>query len=682
MKKFSLLISMLIFMVSCSQQQITEDMGKISEKTITSTIEKVKNIAMGSDAELIEKGIRHASKFWKDCDGSEADFQAFCIDNFAKTAVEKELLFEKIQRNLEILYGNYNMINLQLKEPLHLAKGEPTDIDERFGALDPYAHFSDDMFQSKIAFVVLLNFPFYTLEEKNELGKNWTRQEWSYARLGDVFNSRVPASINQQIAKDATTSENYISNYNIVMGNLRNENNEQLFPDGMSLISHWGLRDELKSNYANADGNGLEKQRMIYNIMKQIVNQTIPQQVINNEEYIWYPFSNKVLKNNQIVDYTKEPDTRYEMLFNNCKSLMAADTYCPTYSTYLQRAFNQAMEVSDVEIQKMFTEFIASDEIKNVAQLIEKRLGRELEPFDIWYDGFKSRSTINEEDLSKKTRALYPNTKSFEKSLPALLERLGFSHDSAQNICRKIVVDASRGAGHAWGAQMRSDKAHLRTRVAENGMDYKGYNIAIHEFGHNVEQTISLNYVDNYIMNGVPSTAFTEALAFIFQVRDLDFLDIVSLENTEKDALQTLDVFWGCYEIMGVSLVDLYTWRWLYNNPDATIEDLKNNVLHNAKEVWNHYYAPILGEYDSPILAIYSHMIEIPLYLPNYPYGHLVQFQLEGFLKNKNIGEELLRIYPIGRLTPNLWMQNAVGCDVSIQPMLEATMYAVKDLEN
>lgn len=681
MKKIFLLISTLIFAFSCSKKQNIEDMGKISEKTITSTIEKVKNIAMGSDAELIEKGIRHASKFWKDCDGSEADFQAFCIDNFAKTATDKELLFEKIQRNFEILYGNYNVINLQLKEPLHLVKYELTSIDEQFGSFDPYAHFSDDMFQSKIAFVVLLNFPFYTLEEKNVLGKNWTRQEWAYARLGDVFNSRVPANINQQISKNATNSENYISNYNIIMGNLRNENGDQLFPNEMSLISHWGLRDELKSNYANTDGKGLEKQRMIYNIMKHIVNQTIPQQVINNKEYVWYPSSNKVLKNNQIVDYKKEPDTRYKMLFNNCKSLMSADAYCPTYSTYLQRAFDQAMEVSDVEIEKLFTKFIASDEIKNVAQLIENRLGRKLEPFDIWYDGFKSRSTINEEDLSKKTRMLYPDTKSLEEHLPTLLEKLGFSSDSAKNICEKITVDASRGAGHAWGAQMRSDKAHLRTRLTENGMDYKGYNIAIHEFGHNVEQTISLNYVDNYIMNGIPSTAFTEALAFIFQVRDLDFLNIVSTENEKKDALQTLDIFWGCYEIMGVSLVDLYTWRWLYENPDAGVEELKNNVLHNAKEVWNRYYAPVLGEYDSPILAIYSHMIEIPLYLPNYPYGHLVQFQLENFLKDKNIGDELLRIYPAGRLTPNLWMQNAVACNVSIQPMLEATKRAVSVLK-
>lgn len=676
------MVAALLLGVSCGQQKNEEKMGTISEKTLLSTIEQLKNSTPESDISLIERGVRHAGSFWEESDGSESEFQAFCIENFAKTADEKAVLFEKIQHNLEILYGNYNVISLQLKEPLHLAGDIPADIDERFGALDPYAHLSDDMFQSKIAFSILLNFPAYSLEEKNRLGKDWSRQQWAYARLGDMFDSRVPASVNQRIATDATISENYISNYNIVMGNLRNESNQQLFPDGMLLISHWGLRDELKSNYANADGNGLEKQRMIYGVMKHIVNQTIPQQVINNDEYVWYPISNKVFKNEQPCEATAEANTRYEMLLNNCRSLMAADAYCPTHSTYLQRAFNQAMEVSDDEIERMFTQFIASDEVKCVAQLIEQRLGRKLEPFDIWYDGFKSRSMLNEEDLSKKTRACYPDTKTFEATLPLLLEKIGFSSDTAQNICKKITVDASRGAGHAWGAQMRSDKAHLRTRIAADGMDYKGYNIAVHEFGHNVEQTISLNYVDNYIMNGVPSTAFTEALAFVFQVRDLELLGISSENNAQKDALQTLDIFWGCYEIMGVSLVDLYTWRWLYEHPDASVEELKNCVLNYAKQVWNNYYAPILGEKDSPILAIYSHMIEIPLYLPNYPYGHLVQFQLEEFFKGKNIGTELLRIYPAGRLTPNLWMQHAVGSDVSIRPMLEATKQAVKILAN
>ncbi|MCK7529630.1 MAG: hypothetical protein MZV63_00490 [Marinilabiliales bacterium] len=57
------------------------------------------------------------------------------------------------------------------------------------------------------------------------------------------------------------------------------------------------------------------------------------------------------------------------------------------------------------------------------------------------------------------------------------------------------------------GAQaMKGAVSHLRTRISDKGMDYKGYNIAVHEFGHNVEQTISLYDVDYYMLSGVPNT--------------------------------------------------------------------------------------------------------------------------------------------------------------------------------
>lgn len=52
--------------------------------------------------------------------------------------------------------------------------------------------------------------------------------------------------------------------------------------------------------------------------------------------------------------------------------------------------------------------------------------------------------------------------------------------------------------GHAWGASMKGQQSHLRTRIPAEGMNYKGYNIAVHEFGHNVEQTISMYNVDNF----------------------------------------------------------------------------------------------------------------------------------------------------------------------------------------
>ena len=203
-------------------------------------------------------------------------------------------------------------------------------------------------------------------------------------------------------------------------------------------------------------------------------------------------------------------------------------------------------------------------------------------------------------------------------------------------------------------------------------MDYKGYNIAVHEFGHNVEQTIDLYDIDHYMLRGVPNTGFTEALAFIFQKRDLQLLGY----NQQIDDNTTLDIFWGLYEIMGVSLVDMRMWQWLYAHPDASAAELRDATISIARDVWNSYYEPVLGEKDSPVLAVYSHMVNAPMYLPNYPLGHIIEFQLEEHFatctSQSDFAAEILRIYCIGRLTPNIWMQEAVGSDVSTTPILNA----------
>jgi hypothetical protein len=179
------------------------------------------------------------------------------------------------------------------------------------------------------------------------------------------------------------------------------------------------------------------------------------------------------------------------------------------------------------------------------------------------------------------------------------------------------------------------------------------------------------------MMQGVPNTAFTEAFAFTFQKRDLELLGIKDADPN-KEAMSALDNFWASYEIMGVSLVDMKVWKWLYENPNATKEQLKETVISTAREIWNLYYADIFGIKDCPILAIYSHMIDNPLYLSNYPVGHLIDFQLDGFLKGKNFADEALRIYSTGRLIPQLWMKNAVGSEISIKPLLDATSDALK----
>jgi hypothetical protein len=208
-------------------------------------------------------------------------------------------------------------------------------------------------------------------------------------------------------------------------------------------------------------------------------------------------------------------------------------------------------------------------------------------------------------------------------------------------------------------------------------MDYKGYNIAVHEFGHNVEQTISLHMVDNQFINGIPNTAFTEALAFMFQKRDLELLGIKQ-QDPMMEHLEVLDIFWDNYEMMGVSLVDMKVWKWLYENPNANAQQLKEAVIQIAKDVWNQYYADVFGEQDVPLLAIYSHMIQSPLYLMNYPYGRLIMYQLEDYIAGKDFAAETKRIFSIGRLTPQHWMEKAVGSQISNEPIFSAVEKALK----
>jgi oligoendopeptidase F len=275
------------------------------------------------------------------------------------------------------------------------------------------------------------------------------------------------------------------------------------------------------------------------------------------------------------------------------------------------------------------------------------------------------------------TTSLYPDPAAFHAGMPVMLKKLGWSQERAVYMADKIVVDPARGSGHAWGAAKKGSLSHLRTRISGEGMDYKGYNIAVHEFGHNVEQTISLYNVDNYMMSGVPNTAFTEANAFIFQSRDLFLLGMKD-DNPDKEKMEALDAAWSLMEIMGVGMVDMKVWKWLYENPDATPAQLKKSTISIALDVWNNYFTPVLGIKDSPILAIYSHMIDSPLYLANYSYGQIIQFQIEEYLKGKNFSKEIDRIYSQGRLTPQQWMMGAVGTKISTQPILNALDRALK----
>jgi hypothetical protein len=679
-KAWSLLLITALLFTQCKPSNKTETETKpaVMESTINQAVDSLVKRFGVNEQNRITSGVKLTASFWRVTDGKDADFVAFCNQNFISDSAELNKVFNRISDNFEVIFGYFNTISVDLQRPLQLDIGEILPVDEKFGSYSPLTHFMDDFFNNKIAFIISLNFPYFTLEQKNQLAAKWTRKEWAYARLGDVFNSRVPADVNQTLANALTTSDMYIADYNIFAGSLLDNNGKTLFPQGMKLLSHWNIRDEIKSNYGKE--GGLEKQRLLYEVMKRIITQEIPVEVINSEKYTWNPYSNIVLNNKQEVNTKPESEKRYAVLLDFFHAQQKIDPFYPRLNTYIKRTFEADMEIPLQDAEQLFGKYLSSPQVQKVSSVIKKRLGRDLEPFDIWYDGFKTRTSIPAETLDKATRSRYPTRQAVQDDLPQILVKLGFDRAEAMDITSRIQVDPARGSGHASGSLTKEQKSLLRTRIFNNGMDYKGYNIAVHEFGHNVEQTISLHHVEYYMLHGVPNTAFTEALAFIFQKRDLQLLGMKE-NSADQEYLNYLDNFWSLYEIMGVSLVDIGIWKWLYANPNATAPELRDAVNNIAIGVWNQYYAPVFGIKDQRILAIYSHMINAPLYLPNYAFGHVIQFQIEEYLKGRDFAKEIRRIYSLGKLTPEFWMEQAVGGKISVQPIFNAVDEALAKIQ-
>jgi hypothetical protein len=626
----------------------------------------------------IERGVEQVALFWREEDGTGEDFSRLCEEYFAGSAGELDVLFQKLEANLEIIYGYFTEMRMDLRRPLQLDWGKILPIDMAFGKYNPAAHLVDDLFGNKIAFAVLLNFPHYSLEEKMQAGRGWSRKEWAFARVGDTFLSRTPAAVAQEISNASTAADTYISQYNIYVGILVDDAGERRFPPDLKLISHWGLRDELKARYN--DPEGLPKQRLLAKVMKRIIAQEIPREVIDSDRFVWNPYANTITRDGQPLQGAPEGGERYQRLLDVFRTIHLSDAYNPFSPTHVRRRFDVQREIPEPRVESLFTEFVSSPVVRAVASLIEKRLSRKLEPFDIWYNGFRGAAGVPEEELDRLSSDMYPDLDAFKDDLENILRKLGFTEEVSTFVAPRIRVDPARGAGHCVSAGARSFSSRLRTRVPPGGMNYKGFNVAMHELGHAVEQTLTLQRMDYYSLTGVPNTAFTEAFAFMFQDRDLEVLGI-GTDQEDTEHLKALDICWNAYEIMGVSLVDMKVWNWLYTHPDASVGELEAAVLDIAKVVWNSWYEDIFGVKDQIILAVYSHMIDEALYLPDYPLGHLIQFQIEHYVQGKVLGEEMTRMCASGSIVPDLWMQQAVGSEISAAPLLAAASEAVRYFE-
>ena len=648
----------------------------VVEKTIAALAAKH---GAGQEARARQGVAQVAQRWWAE-DGDAAAFAAFCEGNFVADPAQLAATVDRLERAFEQTEGRLHEIRRELLTPLDLDTGPVQPVDRLLATLDLGAHLNDDLFANRTAFFALLNFPVHTLADRLRDGGSWDRATWARSRMMDRFADRVPAPVLQEATRAGTAADQYIAGYYIRLDRLRTEDGRQLFPDGLRVITHWGLRDELASHYGEADA--LARQRLIQTVMERIVRQEIPAAVIDNGDLLYFPESNRVqpLPGAQGVTAAslaaREPDTRYARWIDNFNARRAIDPYTPGTPTAVARACELGRQIPAAETERLLVAVLSAPEVRQLGALIAGRLGRPLEPFDIWYSGFKSRAGYSEEELDRAVRAKYPTAAAFQADLPRILRNLGFKAERARWLAERIVVDASRGAGHAMGAVRREDLAHLRTHVAGGGMNYKGYNIAVHELGHNVEQVFSLNGIDHWFLAGVPASGFSETFAYSFQARDLELLGLAG-PGAEAQRNAALGGLWVSWEIAGVSLVDLRAWNWLYAHPQATPAEFREAVRAVARDVWNAYFAPVIGVRDSDILAVYSHMVAYPLYLPDYFIGHLIDAQVGEKLSGPSFGAGFERMARQGTVTPDAWMRGAVGEPLSTEPVLRAARAAL-----
>jgi hypothetical protein len=359
-----------------------------------------------------QKGLDQVAGFWREQDGGREAFEAFVRRNFAGDAESVDVMFSRFEKLLEQLDGHSLEILLAFREQSDLDLGPIQPFDEIFAAYDPSAHVMDDFFENKLAFVVLLNFPLSSLSQRLDEGESWTRQQWATARLADRFAKRVPAGVQQAVSAAGAVADQYIAEYNIWMHHLVTDDGERLFPAGMKLLSHWNLRDEIKSNYSSNDSTGLAKQRMIQKVMERIVDQTIPEIVVNSPHVDWNPYANTVsaaaVSDSDIpapeglaISNAPEPDTRYEVLLGTYRAARLVDPYSPTAPTHIDRSFNESRQIPEERVVAMLEAVLSSPLLKRTGELIETRLGRPMEPFDVWYNGFRPRGTYSAAELDE-----------------------------------------------------------------------------------------------------------------------------------------------------------------------------------------------------------------------------------------------------------------------------------------
>lgn len=672
----TVILVMVFGVISCQDQdkrQIKKGIKSLD------TIEEVQSRLFENSSELdkdrIIMGVGQLAESWRIEDGSVNEFKDFCIANFL-TGDELRSNFERICRNMESLNGHSSLIRFSFNESARFTDVNELEADSFFRNSIPSA----DAYDSKLAFFIKLNYPHYTLEQKRTFGEKWSREKWAMVALGDSYKNRRDPDFENAAVEAAAAFGKYMQHYFLRMDHVCLEDGTFPFPSGALLHSHRGLRDNCKEEYTRPDG--YDRQRLTGIVLEHILKGTVPEQFLEDSTTRWNPWANELYYDKEgkkeQIEIILEGPVRYEGFRSVFLKRSSEDILYPEGSTVITRTFeNQNLQIS--EIEKLLRDLLSDPVIAKAGKLIESRLGRPLEPFDIWYSGFQEQSFYSADMLDSITINRYPDPLTLQNGLPKILINMGFSKSEAEHLGAHTTIRPVVSGGATSSPPMRGGNAVSTTMFTPSGLDYKAYRVVMHELGHAVCAIYSTDEIDNFIMAGWPTNGITEAMAELLAYKNVQGLGLsVSSADIRENNL-ALATLWYLVEMGGQSLTDIETWKWIYQNPDASGIEVQDAVLSITENIWNTYFAEIFnGIKDQHILSIYNHFIGGSLYLHQYFLGNVIMFQLHEASRSQDLATFLKTACKEGNTLPDLWMEKAVGSPVSLDPLVSASNKAIE----
>lgn len=627
-------------------------------------------------SEPIRAGVERVAACWTPADGSADEFTRFCTEHYVAGAEDRTRLLARLETVLSKTQGHLQEVSRTVRRWSELTGDELPGIDGLLAGFDPAPDLAEQLYAQRIAFLLLLNFAPPTLEQMQRDGRDWSADQWVAARLTRALPARVPAAVQTAARRAQLEATQWAFNFEPCVGALVDAGGRRLYAPGTRLLPHWKMRDEVIQMYGQPDA--LPRQRALMWCLGRTIEGSLPAVLLERDpEEDWDPQANTLGGRTVSAPVGL---VRYERWLALFRAERALDAYYPAYPTALARSWDLDREIPVARVEEILTELLAAPVRARLYAFVRGRLGRPLEAHDVYCMAPFARAPDEELDAAVARR--FPDLDAFAEQLPATLRAVGFSPADADWLAGRIRVERGRDAGHCCPSGLPEYGPWLRTSLQRGRFNFAAYGTAMHELGHAVESSLSVGRPPRPALRGVPGSCAVESTANIFCDRRFALVGVrTSTEDIDPLDQMTIENMLGSCQLAGPALLELRAWQWLYEHPAATPAELRDAVLRIAADTWQEFYAPYFGPDPYHLLAAYQHMLSHPLYLANYVLSGIALQQLRAHVREGDVAAELVRMCTLGRLTPDVWMERAVGAPLSAEPLLRDTERVLARLE-